>query len=516
MTSKKRILLNVVVTYGRSLYALLIGLFSARWALQALGQVDYGLYGLVGGLGGLVSFINTILSIAVSRFYAVSVGEAKRCGNQESGLEECRRWFNTAFLIHTILPLILVLGCYPIGEWAIHKFLTIPSDRVCACLWVWRFSLVSCFIGMFSVPFSAMYTAKQEIAELTLFSFFTTTFNAIFLYYIASHPGVWLVKYATGVCLFSAIPQLAIVLRAMIVYPECRIVRDYMYDAGRIVKLLKFALARFWSDFSVMISNQGKALLVNKYMGPTYNASMAIGNAVAAQVSTLATSFSGALSPVISNLYGEGKIGEMKEYSHMACRLGAVFMLLFSIPASLEINNLLRLWLVDPPEFVGAICVAVLFRNVMERMTDGYWMAIYSVGNQVMRYSWAVGWASVSVVIVSFCCFFMGLGMWSVVIGLIVSKILMVLVRLYYGKELVGFNVAYWVWKVFLPIMCACVLCCIPGGVLCGILRPTFLRLVFTTISTEVVFLPLVWWVVFEKRERDWVVLKIKILLHRD
>ena len=51
MTANRRIALNVVATYGRSLYAMVLGLFTARWALQALGQVDYGLYGVVGGLG---------------------------------------------------------------------------------------------------------------------------------------------------------------------------------------------------------------------------------------------------------------------------------------------------------------------------------------------------------------------------------------------------------------------------------------------------------------------------------
>lgn len=50
MTQNQRIFLNVVATYGRSLYALVVGLFSSRWVLMSLGQTDYGLYGVVGGL----------------------------------------------------------------------------------------------------------------------------------------------------------------------------------------------------------------------------------------------------------------------------------------------------------------------------------------------------------------------------------------------------------------------------------------------------------------------------------
>ncbi len=38
MTTNHCMLLNIVVTYGRSLYALVIGLFCGRWTL--MGRVD--------------------------------------------------------------------------------------------------------------------------------------------------------------------------------------------------------------------------------------------------------------------------------------------------------------------------------------------------------------------------------------------------------------------------------------------------------------------------------------------
>lgn len=41
MTANRRIALNVVATYGRSLYAMVLGLFTARWALKdALEALD--------------------------------------------------------------------------------------------------------------------------------------------------------------------------------------------------------------------------------------------------------------------------------------------------------------------------------------------------------------------------------------------------------------------------------------------------------------------------------------------
>ena len=56
MTANRRIFLNIIATYGRSLYALVIGLFCGRWTLMVLGDVDYGLMGVVGGLTAFVTF----------------------------------------------------------------------------------------------------------------------------------------------------------------------------------------------------------------------------------------------------------------------------------------------------------------------------------------------------------------------------------------------------------------------------------------------------------------------------
>ena len=143
-----------------------------------------------------ISFFNTVLASSVSRFYAYSVGRTQVKGHESSGLEECRRWFNIALFIHTLVPCVLIAIGYPVGIWAIKSFLVIPLDRVSSCIWVFRFVCVSCFIGMVNVPFSAMYTAKQYIAELTVYGVVSSTCNVAFLYYMITHPSDWLTKYS--------------------------------------------------------------------------------------------------------------------------------------------------------------------------------------------------------------------------------------------------------------------------------------------------------------------------------
>lgn len=60
MSPNRRIFLNIIATYGRSLYALVCGLFISRWVLAALGKTDFGLYGVVGGMTVIVMLAYTM------------------------------------------------------------------------------------------------------------------------------------------------------------------------------------------------------------------------------------------------------------------------------------------------------------------------------------------------------------------------------------------------------------------------------------------------------------------------
>src|SRR5574344_599155 len=127
MTSAQRITLNALATYSRTLLAMGLGLFSSRWLLAALGVVDYGLMGVVGGLIGCVVFLNGVSSYSCARFFALSIGKGDS--------EETNRWFNTALSIHTVLPAVLVLVGWPVGEWLLGHFLNIPSARLGPARW---------------------------------------------------------------------------------------------------------------------------------------------------------------------------------------------------------------------------------------------------------------------------------------------------------------------------------------------------------------------------------------------
>ena len=505
MTPNKRIVLNIVATYGRSLYSLVIGLFAGRWVLMALGKTDFGLVGLIGGLTAFITFLNNLLASAVGRFYAVQVGASRKVIDPSEGIDECRKWFNTALSIHTVVPIVLMLVGYPIGSWAIENFLEIPTGRIIDCIWVWRFACASCLVAMFNVPFQAMYTAKQEIAELTIYSFATTTLNAIFVCYMASHPGYWLFKYSAWVCIIGIAPQILIAIRALMRYPECHIICAYLFSRDRYRSLFKFVTAQFWTNVAILLTSQGRAILVNKFMGATFNASMSVGNTVASQALTLSSSLSGAFWPAINNKAGERDLQGVRKLSFMTMRLSSVLVLFFAIPLAIEAKEILRIWLVTPPEFTVEICQAVLLGAILDRMTNAYATAIYGIGVGVMRYSWVVGWGDIAIVALTWCLFVLGFNMWSIVIGLIASKVLAMVIRLYYGWKYIQFSFSEWLHSVFLPIGMLILLGGLFGVLPHLILGPSLKRILITTFMSEIVLLFASWFLLLDASEKNYI-----------
>lgn len=59
MSPTRRIFLNIIATYGRSLYALVCGVFVGRWVLAA-GKSEFGLCGVAGGMMAIEMLAGTM------------------------------------------------------------------------------------------------------------------------------------------------------------------------------------------------------------------------------------------------------------------------------------------------------------------------------------------------------------------------------------------------------------------------------------------------------------------------
>lgn len=479
---------------------------------MALGEVDYGLMGVVGGLMAFVRYLDNLLAGAIGRYFAIAIGEGK--SNPKAGVESGRMWFTTAVVIQTILPTFLLVSCYPIGEWAVRHFLTIPPERVQACVWVWRFVCLSSYLNMLAMPFRSMYSAHQYIAELTIYSFATTTLNACFLYYMVTHPGVWLARFAFWQCILSVSPTLIIAIRAYFIFPECRVVRRHLKCWHNIRKMAGYSLWTAIGWLGGLLRGQGIPILINKVFGPRVNAGIAVGNSLSGHCNTLSGSMIGAFSPAIYNAWGAKEYDKARNMAYQICKVGTLFILVFSLPLSLEVNEVLRLWLKNPPQYAAGICLFVMATTIIDKITVGHTLCVNANG-KVARYQSFLGTTLVLTLPLAWLLIKLGVGVYSVGWAMLVMMLGCSFGRVCFARWLVGMSAKYWFSTVFVPLFGVIALSLCVGCIPKMFLPASPSRVCLTVGMVEFFLIPFSWFLVLNASERAFAVSKIRLAISK-
>ena len=471
MTESKRIIFNTTATYARSVYALLLGLFSSRWVFNALGERDMGLFGVVGSMIALVVFFNNVMSAAVSRFYAFSIGEAKVLKDESMEADHVGQWFNVAFTTHTLLPLLLIAVGYPFGAHAIRNgWIVVPPDRIDACLWVFRCSMFSAFIAMVSVPYLAMYRAYQMIAELSFWGLLSTTVMFAIAYWLPRYEGDRLVMFAslstiTPLCITSAQ-----IYRARRHFRACRIRVREMFSRDKFKAMLGYVAWDFWGCLGDLIRQNGTAFVINRNFPPAMNAAYSVSAQVNGHTTALSSAMLGALTPAVTTAEGAGDHEKAKGLAYRSCKFGAVLILLFAIPLVIEIDEVLRLWLVHPPEAAATICSFVLASLICHKLGLGLHLMIIAKG-RIAVYQFVAGAVSAFAVVLAWVFVRNGFGAVGIGLAFLLDFAALTGVRLVFARRLVAMSAMCWVKDVLFPVALYCVFV---SGV--GILPRIFLR----------------------------------------
>jgi len=471
---------------------------------MALGETDYGLNGLVGGLVVFIAFFNGILSSANARFYAYSIGSAKMAKDKDAALEDCRKWFNTALSVHSVVPFLLIVIGYPIGVHAIRYWLTIPPERICDCVWVFRFSCVSCFVCMVNVPFAAMYTAKQYIAELTIYGFITSTLNVCFVYYMVSHPDVWLVGFAAWTCLLSIAPQVFICIRACWIFPECKMKISYMWNLDKLKKLGSYSGWVLGGALCTLLRTNGISILINKFFGASMNAAQAIGNCLQGHCTTLASAMQGAFTPVITQACGAGDFNRMNVYVIRTCKFNMVLSMIFAIPLALELDEVVHLWLKVPPAHVVGLCYCAMVLYFVDSCTTGQMVVVNATG-RIALYHIVMSAINVFTLPLAIVCAVIWKNVYFIMGSVVFMQILNSIGRVVFARLLAGTSVLLWCKEVVIPSAVLVVVCGAVGYSVRLVLDASFMRVCVTTIMFELTFFPLVWFFALNDEERTYV-----------
>lgn len=497
------LVLNTSVTYLRSLLAAVLILFSSRWVLSALGEQDYGLFALVGSVLVFVGYLNSVLASSSSRHFAFAIGQG--------GNEEVNRWFNAALSIHVCFAFLLTGIGWLYADTVIFQLLNIPMDRQESCLLVYKISLISLFWGMVSVPFVAMFRAKQHIAEIATWGILKVLLSFSLAWYLLKASGDRLLLYATGIAGIHVLFHLGLITRALIRFSECRIHLTLWFERTKVRELFSFASWNMIGMSALICKNEGAAVLLNLYFGPSANAAYGITRKVAMQVDQLAAAMLGAFSPEITSREGRGERESMIRLSMQASKFGTLLVLVFLVPLILEMDYVLKAWLVTPPEHTVTFCRLVLCSYLLDRLTTGYMIAINAHG-RIAAYQATVGTTLLLSLPLAWLFLDAGFAPTSVGVAFVIIVAMVSTGRLVWAKRLLGISILHSFKVVALP----CLLIAMASGGMALVpflgLPPSFGRLLLVTGVSVSIFIVSVWGLALDKKERQFLLSNARTL----
>jgi O-antigen/teichoic acid export membrane protein len=491
--SRKVLIVNTAAAYGRTLLSAMLAIFSSRWVLESLGETDYGLAALISSLLVFVVFLNGILASGAARYFAFARGQGD--------VAESRNWFNAALNIHVVAAIVLSIAGWLIGKYAIAHWLNVPPARADAMWLGYQFNLASSAIAMVTVPYSAIFVARQRIHELSFYSLGLSCFMFALAWTLRLAPGDKLAYYVAGVATGTAIFNCVQVVRAATCFPECRCDWSAWWRWDRFKDLGSFSGWILIGGTGLVFRDQGSAVLLNTTFGPAANAGYGMAMTLTGQANALAAAMVGAVTPELTAREGRGDRLQMLAMVNRVNTFGAVMILLLAVPLYLELPTLLRLWLGSPPAYSLIFCRGILLTFVLDRLTTGIMLGVNAAG-KIARYQATVGVALCLTLPLAYLLMTATGSPNGLPVAFVVTGLLMTVGRLYWGRALLGLPVSGWFRSVLLPAIGVTI-----AGLACGlaiqsVLAAGFPRMLLTGVVCDAAIVVASWFVILDHEER--------------
>ena len=290
--------------------------------------------------------------------------------------------------------------------------------------------------------------------------------------------------------------------------------RAYLGDWNYIRKLTSFASWQFFVAFGKLLRAQGIAILVNKYFGARGNAAYTVSNSVTGHTQTLSNDLNIAFSPAITNACGANDRQLMLRLVNQCSKFSALLVLCIGVPLSLELQEVMQLWLKHPPLHSVGICFFVLLSTFLEKITSGQEIAIKATGKVSIGLA-TNGFVLILTIPFIWLCFAFNMNLLSVGYTFLIIAIINNLTRILIARFINHIPIRGWLRQAVFPLFCMMIVSAVIGAIPQFFFPPSFMRVVLTTFVSLAVILPGSWFVLMDAQERGWVHAKIHFLIHK-
>lgn len=423
-TNNKTILKNTVFLYARTLILLVLGLYTSRVTMQALGVENYGIINVVSGFVSMFALISGALTGACQRFITFELG--KKDGN-------VRQIFSSTFYIHIALAFVVVLLAETVGLYFVNGKLNLPAEKMGEVQWVFQCSVISFVLNLINIPYNALIIAHEKMKAFayislveaglkfaTVYSILVLPYNELILYSVLTLASSTLVRFVYQIYCVRSFKE------------EAKLER--VTDKRALKEIFSFSGWAFIGNSATLLNGQGINIILNLFVGVTINAARGIASMIESTVSSFVYNFTTALNPQITKSYAQKDSARLSELLDLGTRLSFFLMIVMAVPIIIATPDLLQLWLTVYPDYAVPFIRITLIIAIVQAMANPYITAICATGN-IRNYQLIVGGITLANVPVAYLLLYLGLDPIWVYVASLVMYIVTFLIRLLFVRN---------------------------------------------------------------------------------
>lgn len=436
----------------------ILALFTTRYALQALGVVDYGLFSVLGGIISFMGVFNTIMLSTCNRFIAVAIGKGDP--------KQINKTFNINLIIFIGCALILLLLAFTVGDWYVRNKINYTGPRENVML-VYYFAVLGSIISTLGIPYNGLLMAKER--------FFMFSFVDVIIHFIRFGVVLSLVYYFTNkLFVYTLLQAVTICVPPIIYWIYCKCVFPditefhFVKDKADYLEVFGFSGWVAFGALACVVRNQAAALLVNYFFNTVMNTALGLANSLNHYVTLFANSLTQPMQPQITKSYASGNNSRTDTLLVMSTKLCFLLMLFIGVPFFVGAEWLIHLWLGQVPQYVVSFTILLIIDNIVMSFNSGLSLVLFADG-RIALYQIVINTLRLLAVVAGYVVLKSGAVPEYLFVTYIAFSVLIVIATQWCLKKTINYNIIGLLKKAYLPslltLVCTLPLFLIPNSV---------------------------------------------------
>jgi O-antigen/teichoic acid export membrane protein len=469
MHNAKKVLLNTIFIYGKVIISLLLALISTRLIFNSLGKEDFGIFNLLAGIIIMLSFLNGAMTITSQRYLSYYIGKGESEKNKDV--------FRTSVTLHLLIGILITLFLVGLKFFLFDGMINIPFYRVKDAEVLYLFMIISTFFTITAVPYDALINAHEDLFFDSILGIIESVLKLVIALYIQVTSFDKLIVFGLLISVLTIVIRITKTVWCLIQYPECKLSTRVSKNWTLFKEMFSYSLWNLFGSICYVAHSQGFSIILNRFFGIGINSTYAISNQVNSQMISFSSMLVKAFNPQIVKSEGSGDRNRMIRLAIQSSKFSVFLVLIMVIPLIIEMPFVLKIWLINTPEYAVSFCSIILISTLISQMSSGLKTAIQATGN-IRLYQGVVGTTILLNLPIAIFLLYKGFPAYSVMLSSLIIEIISFTLRLKIVSFKTGLSISIFmnqvVYKVLTIGLFSSILVSIPHF----LLNEGFLRLI--------------------------------------